>query len=639
VERSKEPLTSYGWIIAALAVAFSLFQMFTTVRGPFPEAIQRSIHLCFALVLVFLIYDFRGKKRRTFSLFNFFLALLCVFSTFYIVYFFEDLVFRQARINTADVIVGAIIVIAVIETSRRVVGLALVVMSVVFILYAYFGRQFPGLLSHSGLSIGSIVDRLVMDIVNPVGIFGVTLGVSTNYVFMYILFGSFFLGTGGTDFIMEFSKAFIGRVNGGAAKLAVVSSGIFGMFSGSASANVTVTGSVTIPLMKRTGFAPAFAAAVEATASSGGMIMPPVMGAAGFIIAETLGIPYVEVIKAAFLPAAVYFISCYFGVDFYAKKYNLPKIPSDEIPPLRSVLRKRGISAIPILVLIYLLVVARVSPGLAAFWATITMIVLNLFSKDRLGIKGIARCLKDGAEASLIVVTTLAIVGIPMCVIMTTGLGLKFGELLVMAGGGSLILILMLAMIASLILGTGVEATCAYLIITVLLIPALIKTGIQPIASHLFSFYFGVISNVTPPVAIASYVAAGLAQSNAFKSAVIGFRLSLAGFLIPYMLIYRSPLMMMGSFFEIAYHFLILILGVYAFQAASMGYLFSVLSGPVRVFLLFASVLLIFPNTMADIVGLVLIGGIISHQYLLKRRRLTYALVAGKVSGVGNEGG
>lgn len=619
---SKEGLRAYDLFIGILAVSFSLFQMYTTVRGPFPEAIQRSLHLSFALVLVFLIYDFRGNKKNAFSFSNFFIALLCTIPTFYIAYFFEDIVYRQARINTTDILIGSIVIIAVLEASRRVIGLALVIMSAVFILYAYFGNQFPGLLGHSAFSVETIVDRLVMDVVNPVGIFGVTLGVSTNFVFMYILFGSFFVGTGGTDFIMEFSKAFIGKFTGGAAKLAVVSSGLFGMFSGSATANVTVSGSVTIPLMKRTGFAPPFAAAVEATASSGGMIMPPVMGAAGFIIAETIGIPYVEVIKAAFLPAAVYFISCYFGVDFYAKKYHLPTIPPEEIPSVASVLRKRGVSAIPILVLIYLLVVERVSPGLAAFWATIAMVALNLFSKNRLGIKGIWRCLRNGAETSLIVVTTLAIVGIPMCIIMTTGLGLKFGELLVAAGGGSLIMILIFAMIASLILGTGVEATCAYLIISVLLIPVLVKMGIQPISAHLFSFYFGVISNVTPPVAIASYVAAGLAQCNAFKAAILGFRLSFAGFIIPYMLIYRSPLMMMGSAFEILYHFGVLLLSVYAFQAASIGYFLSALRTPSRIFLSIASILLIFPDFTADIIGLLLIGFIFSHQYMIKRRQL-----------------
>jgi len=617
----KKNWSIYDLWITVIGVSFSLFQMVICIRGPFPEAIQRSIHLSFALVLVFLIYNFKMEKKRQFSIFNSFLALICIFSTFYIVYFFDDLVFRQARINTMDMLVGAIIILTVIEATRRVVGFPLVIMSIVFLIYAYYGKLFPGVLNHSGFSIKGIIDRVVMDIVNPVGIFGVTLGVSTNFVFMYILFGSFFLGTGGTDFIMEFSKIFIGKLQGGAAKLAVVSSGIFGMFSGSASANVTVTGSVTIPLMKRTGFKPTFAAAVEATASSGGMIMPPVMGAAGFIIAETLGVPYVEVMKAAFLPATVYFISCYFGVDFYAKRYNLPKIPPEEIPSLKDVLRKRGFHAIPILVLIYLLVVSRVSPGLAAFWATISMIVLNLLSKERLGISGIIRCLKDGAETSLIVVTTLAIVGIPMCLIMTTGLGMKFGELLVTAGGGNLLLILIFAMIASLILGTGVEAVSAYIIVSVLLIPTLIGTGIKPMASHLFSFYFGVLSNVTPPVAIASYVAAGLAGCNAFSAALIGFRLSLAGFLIPYMLVYRPALMMVGSVFEVLYAFFILVLGVYALQAAFIGYLFSNLSMTLRGLLLITSVFLIFPNVTTDIIGLILIGLIILHQYYFYKRR------------------
>ena len=621
MEKNKKILLKpYDLLISFVAIAFSLFQMYTAFMGSYTDAIQRSIHLGFALMLVFLIYDFKGGKGKKFSIIGLLLGLLCVLAAFYKVYYFQDLVFRQARINTMDFLIGLIILIGVIEASRRVIGIPLFIVAILSIIYGLFGNMIPGVLQHMGYSLKDLVDQLCIEYAANTGIFGITLGVSTTYVFIFILFGSFFKESGGTAFIMEFSKALIGKLTGGSAKLAVISSGLFGSISGSASANVTVTGSMTIPLMKRTGFNPVFAGAVEATASCGGLIMPPIMGAVGFIIAEVLGIEYIEVVKAAFLPATVYFISLYFGVSLYAKKTNVPKIPVEEIPSLTSVIRERWISAVPIIVLIYLLVIMRLSPAISAFGSIIAIVSLNMLSRQRMGITGILKCLRDGAETSLIVVTTLAIVGIPMGVIMVSGIGLKFGELLIQAGGGNLPLILVLAMIASLILGTGLEATSAYIMVSVLLIPALIKIGIPPITSHLFAFYFGVLSNVTPPVAITSYVASGLAKSNAFKTALTGFRLSIAGFLIPYMLVYRSGLLMAGSLFEIVSAFCILVIGVFALQAASMGFLFSKINIPFRILLLGTSVTLLYPNLLINSIGLIIIFSVISYLYYVHKK-------------------
>ena len=623
------PSKLFDIVTGLVAISFSGFQMYTAFAGTFPETVQRSVHLCFALVLIFWMYDFKGRRCRRFSVTGTVFVLCSIAATVYIVYFFDDLIFRQARINNLDAVIGWVITLAVIETTRRMIGWPLVIVSVVSIVYAYFGDLLPASVAHSGLSLVAISDRFAMDVAASAGIFGLTLGVSTTYVFIFVLFGAFFKETGGTAFIMDFSKAIIGRFTGGSAKLSVISSGMFGSISGSASANVTVTGSMTIPLMMRTGFPPNFAAAVEATASSGGLIMPPIMGAVGFIIAEVLGVEYVEVIKAAFLPATVYFISLFFGVDLFARKLRLPKIPPEEIPSVMEVVRKRWVSIIPILLLLYLLVIARLSPGLSAFWSIVSMIVLDLLARVRQGVAGVKNALygmvdsfRKGAETALLVVVTLAVVGIPMCVISTTGIGLKFGSVLMDLGGGNLFMILFLAMIACIVLGTGLEAASAYIMISIVLVPTLKKLGIPPMAGHLFIFYFGVLSNVTPPVAITSYVASGLAKdSNAFGTALIGFRLSLGGFLIPFMLIYRGELMMAGTVWGVVYAFLVLLLGCYAFQAASVGYLFGEVGVVMRVLLFLSSVFLIFPHELLDFAGFALIGVLFFGQYLLVKRR------------------
>ena len=604
----------YEAIISVVAITFSLFQMYSAFLGSFTDAVQRSIHLGFALTLTFLIFNFKGAKTRRFSFLNSIFAATCVFCAFYRTYYCNDLVFSQGRIDNFDFAVGALVILAVIEVSRRIIGLPLVIAALLSIIYLYFGNLFPGIIRHAGYSIKAITDLLAVDVVSQNGIFGIPLGVSTRYVFIFILFGSFYDGAGGTTFIMNLSKVFIGRLQGGAAKLAVVSSGLFGMISGSASANVTVTGSITIPLMKKSRFPDHFAAAAEATSSTGGLIMPPVMGAVGFIIAEVLGISYLDVAKAAFLPAVLYFTSLYFGVHLFSQNENLPKIPKEEIPKLIDVLREGWLLIIPVFVLIFLLAFIQLSPTLSAFWSIIGIIAMNMLSKQRLGIVGIVRCLKKGAEQSLIVVSTLAIVGIPMGAILGTGIGLKFGDLLIHAAGGSMLLILVMAMIASLILGTGMESTSAYIMVSIILIPALMKFGIPPISSHMFAFYFGLLSNVTPPVAITSYVAAGLANSNAFRTAVTGFKLSIAGFIIPYMLIYRPALMLQGSVWETIYAFTIFLFACFTLQASIWGYWFRRMNIYLRVVSFACAVLLIFPGIATDIVGLVLIGIIAFFQ-------------------------
>jgi TRAP transporter 4TM/12TM fusion protein len=598
----------YEATISLIAVTFSLFQMYSAFLGSFTDAVQRSIHLGFALSLTFLIFNVRGAKTRRFSFVNAIFAMICVFCAFYRSYYCNDLVFSQGRIDNLDFAVGALIILTVIEVSRRIIGLPLVIAAVLSIIYLYFGNLFPGIIRHAGYSIKGITDLLAVDVVSQNGIFGIPLGVSTRYVFIFILFGSFYDGAGGTTFIMNLSKVFIGRLQGGAAKLAVVSSGLFGMISGSASANVTVTGSITIPLMKRSGFPGHFAAAAEATSSTGGLIMPPVMGAVGFIIAEVLGISYLEVAKAAFLPAVLYYTSLYFGVHLFSKNANLSKIPREEIPKLRDVLREGWLLIIPVFVLVFLLAFIQLSPTLSAFWSIIAIIGMNMLSRQRLGIVGIVRCLKKGAEQSLIVVSTLAIVGIPMGAILGTGIGLKFGDLLIQAAGGNMLLILGMAMIASLILGTGMESTSAYIMVSIILIPALVKFGIPPISSHMFAFYFGLLSNVTPPVAITSYVAAGLANSNAFKTAITGFRLSIAGFIIPYMLIYRPALMLQGSALETVYAFIVFLVACFALQAGVWGYWFRRMNVYLRLVSFVCAVLLIFPGVATDILGFALIG-------------------------------
>jgi TRAP transporter 4TM/12TM fusion protein len=463
------------------------------------------------------------------------------------------------------------------------------------------------------------------------GIYGLVLGVSATFIYLFVLFGAFLKVSGGGQLFIDIAYGLFGRVRGGPAKVAVVASGLFGTVSGSAVANVVGTGTFTIPLMKSIGYQPHFAGAVEAVASSGGQLMPPIMGAAAFIMSEILQIPYFRICLHALLPALLYYFCAFIMVDLEAAKTGLKGVPSEALPRVGRILRERGLLLLPLPVLIYILAVVQATPMKAAFWAIITTFgliasqtFLNLFRdlgrKGSLSQAGVSllrqttTAMHEGAVGTLIVASACATAGIVIGITNLTGLGLKLSGILVDLSHGYLLALLVLTMIASIILGMGLPTTACYILLAVLAAPALIKMGVMPIAAHLFVFYFGIISAITPPVAGAAYAAAPLAGVGPMKIGFTACRLGIAAFILPYMWVYGPALLLIGEPLKVALGVVTSVIGIAACACAVQGYMLHRLSVLERILLMIAALLLIKPGWITDGIGLALLLPVIIHQ-------------------------
>lgn len=511
-ERTREgvrDLKGFWALVASLvAISMSSFHIYTAAFGLFSSMIQRSVHLLFAFMIAFLFFPatIRSPHHRPSAIDLLMIALLS-FSTAYLILDFEELVYRVGLPTILDLVTGAIYIVSVLEMSRRTIGLTLPLLAIVFLLYATFGANFPGMLGHKGYSLERIISHIFM---TSDGIFGIPLGVSSTFVALFILFSAFLDVSGAGTFFISLANSLVGRFRGGPAKVAIIASSCFGTISGSAAANVVGTGTFTIPLMKSIGYRPHFAGAVEAVASTGGMIMPPIMGAGAFIMAEFLGISYFEVAAAAAIPAILYYVAIFTMVHLEAVKNELSGIPREKIPRLKLVLKEGWYLLFPLGVLIYLLGITRTSPMKAAFWSIFAFFCISFpFKNTRLTLGKLFSCLEKGAKNILPVASACACAGIIVGVLMLTGLALRFSTLLIEISRGSLPLLLALSMVASIILGMGLPATVCYILLAVLAAPAIIKLGVSPLAAHLFVFYFGCISNITPPVAMAAFAASG----------------------------------------------------------------------------------------------------------------------------------
>jgi len=507
-----------------------------------------------------------------------------------------------------DLIFGAVTIFLVIESTRRIMGWALPIVALVFLLYGLVGHLLPGILAFPKIPVARII---AVNYIATDGIFGTPLGVSATFVFLFVLFGSFLQKVGGGEFFIDLAYSLFGRFRGGPAKIAVVASACFGTISGSGIANVAGTGQFTIPLMKRTGYQPAFAGAVEASASIGGQLMPPVMGAAAFIMAEILGIPYISICVAALLPAILYFLAIFIMVDFEAAKTGLKGLTKENLPNPRKILREAWYLFLPIAILIYLLII-QISPMKAAFWSIIFMvgieIIQQLIKKKRVDFQRIWEGLEAGALGMLIVATACACAGIVIGIVNVTGFGLKFSDFIIDLSHGSLPILLILTMLSSLVLGMGLPTVACYIILAIISAPALVEMGVMPLAAHLFIFYFGIIAAITPPVALAAYVGAGIAGANPMKTGFIACRLGLAAFLLPYMFIYGSAILMKGNPQDIILAAVSGTVGIWALAAGLQGYFWQCLAIWQRIILLIAAVLLIKPGLTTDLIGYCLVG-------------------------------
>lgn len=600
-------------IVSAIAITFSVFQLYTASFGILDAQLQRGIHLGFGLCLSFLLYPTKKSWRRDrLHPLDGILAILGAATPAYLVIFYRELILRAALPTPEDVIIGLIGILLVIEAARRVVGIPMVCVVLVFITYAFVGPYMPGVLAHRGLTIDQFVSHVYF---TTEGIFGIPLGVSSTFIFLFILFGAYLEGTGLGKFFIDVANAIAGWASGGPAKVAVLSSGLMGTVSGSSVANVVGTGSLTIPMMKKLGYHKDFAGAVEAASSTGGQLMPPVMGAAAFLMAEFVGVPYVEIVKAAVIPAFLYFTGVWLGVHFEAKRNNLKGIPREELPKLGTILRERGHLAIPLIVIVWLLV-SGYTPMRAALVAIILSILCSAIKKStRMKPSEIVKGLENGARNVLGVLVACAAAGIIIGVVTKTGVGLKLASGLLDLSGGLLLPSMFLTMITAIVLGMGVPTTANYVITSTIAAPALLQMGVPILAAHMFVFYFGIIADVTPPVALAAYAGAGISGGNALKTGVNASKLAIAAFIIPYMFVLSPELLLMdGLTSGLALSLFTALVGMVALSSSLIGYLAAPLKTWQRIILAAGGLMLIKPGIETDIIGVAVFAVILILQ-------------------------
>lgn len=600
-----------------VALAWVAFQVYAALTGFLPTLIMGAVHLGFALALALL-------GRRTFralasprGVLDSLLALAALGSIAYVLASYDRFTSRIAfvdRLAPADVVVGLGTIVLTLIVSTRVVGWPLTLVALVFLVYGFLGPLLPGPLAHRGMGLETFVE---LDFLSSNGLFGIPLATSAEIVFYFVLFGVMLERSGGGQLFVDLAYAVTCRARGGAAKAAVISSGLFGTISGSAVANVAVDGIFTIPLMKRTGFRSHFAAAVEAVASTGGQLVPPVMGAAAFILAQLIGRPYAEVALAAAIPAVLYYLSLYAIIDLEARREGIAAVPPGELPDARRGLRERAHLLLPLVLLVYLIATGTSLTAVAALWAVAAVLALSWLRRStRMGLARVIEACASGAYEAVTIALPTAVAGLIIGVIVYTGLGLKFTSALAALAVGQVWLALVLVMAACLVLGMGMPTSAAYLMAAVLLGPALQRLGIPPLAAHLFIFYFAVISMVTPPVALAAYAAAGLARASMWQTGWTAFRLALAGFLIPYAFVFNPALILDGPLAETIWVTVTAAVGTTALAAGVVGFLLRPLVLLERIIALAAAVLLITPERSTDLAGLALLAGLLAWQWL-----------------------
>ena len=607
-------------IVTALAIAFSVFQLYTAIFGVLDAQLQRAVHLGFGLCLVFLLYPTRKSwSRHKLHPLDLVLAILGAAAPAYIVIAYQSLVLRSGLVSGTDLVIGTAGIVLVIEAARRVVGLPMVCVVLAFLLYAFVGPYMPGVLAHRGLTLSQLVGHLYF---TTEGVFGIPLGVSSTFIFLFILFGAYLESTGLGKFFIDLANSIAGWASGGPAKVAVLSSGLMGTVSGSSVANVVGTGSLTIPMMKKLGYHKNFAGAVEAAASTGGQLMPPVMGAAAFLMAEFVGVPYIEIVKAAVIPALLYFAGVWLGVHFEAKRENLKGIPRSELPKLSTILKERGHLALPLIVIVYLLV-AGYTPMRAALFAIILSILCSMIRKStRMKPLEIVMGLERGARGVLSVLVACAAAGIVIGVVTKTGVGLKLASGLLDLSGGMLLPTMFFTMITAIILGMGVPTTANYVITSTIAAPAIIQMGVPVLCAHMFVFYFGIIADVTPPVALAAFAGAGIAGGNPLRTGINASKLAIAAFIIPYMFVLSPNLLMIdATALNLIITTVTALVGMIALSSALIGFLADKATRIERIVLIIAGLLLIKPGIGTDVPGFVLFAIILAIQMRRSRAR------------------
>ena len=617
-----------AWVIAAVSAAAALFHLYAAGFSPFTALIQRPVHLALMAALGFLGVGVQRKRRASaaaevveadgdatnpvdeeesvssdeLSWLNWVLAGITVLVCGYLASQNQQLVSRSANPTQLDLIAGGVLILLVLELARRATGWGLVIVCLLALGYAFAGPYLPGFLAHRGYGVVRLVEQLFL---STEGIWGVPLGVSADFVYLFVLFGAVLDVAGGGALLIALANRAAGRTRGGPAKTAAVASALMGSLSGSAVANVVTTGSFTIPLMKRAGFRPFFAGAIEAAASTGGQLMPPVMGAGAFILATWTNIPYLEVAAAAVIPAILYYAALIAAIHFRAGRMGIKPAGTGDVEKVSDRLHL----LLPLAAIVILLGMGR-SPMRAAFWGvTSAFVMAYLRPATRPSLPEIRTVMERAGRGAVQVAAACAAAGIVVGVASLTGIGLRMSELIIQVSGGNLLSALMLTALGSIVLGMGLPTTAAYVVLAALGAPALVQLGVPLLAAHLFIFYFGCISNVTPPVSLAAFAAAGISGAPPLKTAMTAAVLAGAGFVVPFMFVYGPPLLLVGTIPEITLAFVSAIVGVTALAAAGMGFARRPIVWWERVILFVAALALVLPGLATDGAGLV--GGVV----------------------------
>ncbi|MDU5099790.1 MAG: TRAP transporter permease [Peptoniphilus grossensis] len=619
--------------ITIVAILMSAFHLFTAWHGTLLAMKQRSLHLIFAFTLGFALYPgFKKSSKDKIDIADWLLIILSVGVWGYIFFNVEAIALKGGQMSTTDMVLGVLAVLLTLEVTRRVVGPELPIVTIVFLLFAYFGRHMPGIFAHRGFNVTRIVSHMYM---TTEGIMGTPLGVSSTFVFMFILFGSFLDKTGVGEFFIDFAYALTGSTRSGPAMTSVLSSGLMGSISGSSVANTVTTGAFTIPLMKSVGYKPHYAGAVEATASTGGQIMPPVMGAAAFIMADFTGFPYISIVKAAIIPAVLYYIAVGTMVHLEACKLGLKGMPRESLPKVSSILRKQGYLTLPLIAIIFMLV-KQYPPTMAALTGIVIGVIVamtvSIIKKDNsFTPKDILGAMEAGAKGAVGVACACACAGMIVGVVTLTGFGLKIAEVIVQIAQGRLIPTLLLTMISSIILGMGLPTTAKYIVLATMAVPAITKLGVNLMSAHLFILYFGVVADVTPPVALAAYAGAGIAGANSMKTGFQAFKLAIGAFIIPYIFVINPHLIMIDSIAGTTVNWLPITAALPTIATALIGtvclagtvesYLFGNLRIWQRIILLLAAFALLDPKLLTDAIGLAALAFIFVTQKMLNKNK------------------
>ncbi|MDU5806872.1 MAG: TRAP transporter permease [Peptoniphilus harei] len=617
--------------ITIVAILMSAFHLYTAWHGTLLAMKQRSLHLIFAFTLGFALYPgFKKSSKDKIDIMDWVLMILSIGVWGYIFFNVEAIALKGGQMSTTDMVLGVLAVLLTLEVTRRVVGPELPIVTIIFLLFAYFGRHMPGIFAHRGFNVTRIVSHMYM---TTEGIMGTPLGVSSTFVFMFILFGSFLDKTGVGEFFIDFAYALTGSTRSGPAMTSVLSSGLMGSISGSSVANTVTTGAFTIPLMKSVGYKPHYAGAVEATASTGGQIMPPVMGAAAFIMADFTGFPYISIVKAAIIPAVLYYIAVGTMVHLEACKLGLKGMPRESLPKVSHILRKQGYLTLPLIAIIFMLV-KQYPPTMAALTGIVIGVIVafaaSLIKKDNsFTPKDILGAMEAGAKGAVGVACACACAGMIVGVVTLTGFGLKIAEVIVQIAQGRLIPTLLLTMVSSIILGMGLPTTAKYIVLATMAVPAITKLGVNLMSAHLFILYFGVVADVTPPVALAAYAGAGIAGANSMKTGFQAFKLAIGAFIIPYIFVINPHLIMVDSIVGTTVNWLPVtaalptivtaLIGTICLAGTVESYLFGNLRIWQRVILLGAAFALLDPKLLTDAIGLGALAIIFVTQKVLNK--------------------